>query len=123
MPREVSNRQKKRKFCGNQFQRAKKNRIHEDNKTAGGGNQSSTPSSPSSSNVNFSAYARKIGTWDSQKAKEQSCQPTGYRLVELEILSEVFPHMVCKECGDSSLILEDKTAEGKGSASHLRLSS
>jgi RNase P subunit RPR2 len=120
MPREVSTRQKKRKFRGNQFQLAKNSRVDKNNKTAS--NQPSTPNSRSSDSGNLSASARKIGTRDSQVTKEQSSQPTGYRLVDIEILSEVFQHMVCKECGGgSSLILEDKVAERKGSASHLRV--
>lgn len=40
----------------------------------------------------------------------------------MELLSELFQQIVCKECGDSScLVLEDKPRERKGSASHLRL--
>lgn len=39
----------------------------------------------------------------------------------MELLGELFTQMVCKECGNSCLVLEDEPRERKGSASHLRV--
>lgn len=117
MPRQ-SSRPRKRKFHRNQFVRgAKKNRVHEDETQTGG-----EPSTPSCSNDNVSASARKIGKRNPTVAEGQSTHLIGYRFIDVEILGELFQQMVCKECGGfSCLVLEDKPAERKGSASHLRV--
>jgi hypothetical protein len=39
----------------------------------------------------------------------------------MELLGELFTQMVCKECGNSCLVLEDEPRERKGSASHFRV--
>ena len=39
----------------------------------------------------------------------------------MELLGELFTQMVCKECGNACLVLEDEPCEQKGSASHLRV--
>lgn len=116
MPRE-SARTRKRKFHSNQFTKnAKKNRVSDEDKTDG---------EPSTSSDNMSASARKIGKQSSTVAEGcaegQSSKLTGYRFIDMEILSELFQQMVCKECGGSCLVLEDKPTERKGNASHLRV--
>jgi len=120
MPREGS-RPKKRKFHGNKFENpVKKARVVESINTDG---DSDTGKSDSNDHVEkLSASARKIGTQSSQDRQQSKQSVTGYRFVDMELLSELFQQMVCKECGDlSGLVLEDKPRERKGSASHLRI--
>ena len=76
----------------------------------------------STSSASVSVSSRKINIVESSNATKESPNVTGYRFIDMEILSEVFQQVVCKECGESSsLVLEDKKFERKGCASHLRL--
>lgn len=122
MPREYK-RSKKRKFCGNQY----------DNSTKKAGvvdavrlSISQDPSSSANENVlNTSASTRKIGfsdISDGSQNREQAndANVSGYRFVDLELLSEFIQEVCCKECGKSCLTIEDNPQERKGCASHLR---
>jgi hypothetical protein len=56
-----------------------------------------------------SASTRKINVIESPNWPKESPNATGYRFIDIEILSEVFQQVVYKECGESSsLVLEDK---------------
>ena len=46
---------------------------------------------------------------------------SGFRFVEMTILSSVFDILPCKECNECSLILSEKDSKRKGCASHLQL--
>ena len=72
---------------------------------------------------NTSASARKIGNQNTQHENSPvKSTVTGYRFVDMELLSDVFQQVMCKECGSSAcLVLEDNRREQKGSASHLRV--
>lgn len=71
---------------------------------------------------NISASARKIGQEGLQNESPIKSTVTGYRLVDMELLSDVFQQMKCKECDSSAcLVLEDNPRERKGSSSHLRV--
>lgn len=115
MPREGS-RTKKRKFHGNRFNDSvKKARL-------GSETDSDGQSTSNESCQNISASARKIGSQNPQNESPVKATVTGYRFVDMELLSDVFQQMMCKECGDSAcLVLEDNPHERKGSASHLRV--
>ena len=76
----------------------------------------------STSSASVSASSRKINIVESSNATKEFLNVTGYHFIDMEILSEVFQQVVCKECGESSsLVLEDQKFERKGCASHLRL--
>ncbi|XP_028392982.1 uncharacterized protein LOC114517447 [Dendronephthya gigantea] len=123
MPREYR-RSKKRKFCGNRYDNsAKKKRVD----TVDGDTISADPSTSAANEavLNTSASAKKIGFSDipddsSYSEQSQSTDVSGYRFVDLQIMSEFVSEVCCKECGSSCLVLEDNPRERKGSASHLR---
>lgn len=100
MPRQGS-RTKKRKFHGNRFNDSvKKARLGSE--TDSDGQSTSTESCQ-----NISASARKIGSQNPQNESPVKATVTGYRFVDMELLSDVFQQMMCKECGDSAcLVLE-----------------
>ena len=116
MGREKS-RAKKRRFQGNKFVKiAKKARTTENPQCC----PANTDGQPSTSGTN--SASRKISLNLSDRAEQDQPEVTGYRFIDLEILSEVFLQTSCKECGNAScLVLEDKSFERKGSASHLRI--
>ena len=114
MLRSGGSRPRKRKFRGNQFiNAAKKPRVAD---TAV--NNETSVSEQSTSTV--SASARKIGSQNPQLGTQSKPDVTGYRLIDMELL-ELFTQTVCKECFNSSLVVEDEERERKGSASHLRV--
>ena len=112
--------QNKRRFSGNRFvQNAKKSCTNETHQNCANSNEADAQSTSSAS---VSASSRKVNVIESPNATKESIHATGYRFIDIEILSEVFQQVVCKECGESSsLVLEDKKFERKGCASHLRL--
>ena len=119
MARENS-RGKKRRFSGNRFvKNAKKSCRNETHRNCADSNDADAQST---SSATVSASSQKINVAKSPNATKESPHATGYRFIDIEILSEVFQQVVCKECGESSsLVLEDKKFERKGCASHLRL--
>ena len=120
MVREKS-RAKKRKFHGNRFDKIVKKRRT--NKTIESCVSEDNAGGQSTSNATVSASSRKIGVRESPiNATKEMPDITGYRFIDMEILTEVFQQVACKECGESSsFVFEDKSFERKGSASHLRL--
>jgi hypothetical protein len=115
-----NSRQNKRRFSGNRFvKNAKKSCTNETHQNCANSNDADAQSISSAS---VSASSRKINVIESPNATKESLHATGYRFIDIEILSEVFQQVLCKECGESSsLVLEDKKIERKGCASHLRL--
>jgi hypothetical protein len=117
MVREGS-RKRKRKFYGNQHvDKAKKISV----------DSGEEPCASSPSVGDLSASARKISqsySFDAITTSSSDEEPnvSGYRLIDVELLSELFQQMPCKFCGsERSLNLEDDARERKGCASHLRL--
>ena len=105
-------RSKKRKFRGNQHCDATNNRHVDDG-------------SSQSEDTFLSVSARKIQS-ESQdgsppNAENKSKNMTGYRLMDIELLDELFKQMPCPECHKSPLLLEDNPKERYGCALHLRI--
>ena len=76
--------------------------------------------------INLSVSARKISqycSFDATTTRSNNEEPevTGYRLIDVELLNELFQQMPCKFCGECSLNLEDDARKRKGCASHFRL--
>jgi hypothetical protein len=73
----------------------------------------------STSCATVSASSRKIGVRESPiNATKEMADITGYRFIDMEIHTEVFQQVACKECGESSsFVFEDKSFERNGSAS------
>jgi hypothetical protein len=91
--------------------------------------------------INLSVSARKISqycSFDATTTRSNNEEPkvTGYRLIDVELLNELFQQMPCKFCGECSLNLEDDARKStvnrrrppsinrgkkKGCASHFRL--
>ena len=74
----------------------------------------------------ISASARKIPKSkrpkldDNHKGNEESTV-SGYRFVDMAILSSIFKNLPCKECLECCLILQEMNGKRKGCASCLRL--
>ena len=96
MAREKS-RVKKRKFYGNRFD---KNAVesHASINSMGDGARVGQ----STSNATASASSRKIGFNKPPNSTKRNAKYHGYHFVDMEILSEVFQLVACKECGKSS---------------------
>lgn len=111
-------RARKRRFHRNKFVKsAKKARTNENPQRC-----PANTDGESSTSQTDSASSRKINLNLPDRAKQDQPEVSGYRIIDLEILSEVFLQTNCKECGNSSCLkLEDKSFERKGSASHLRI--
>ena len=118
MRRSRSNYSKKRKFHGNQHQKAKNTTV-----PSGDANQNQNDQSPASQ---VSASGRKIPNAkrprfdDNIKPNEESIV-SGYRFVDMAILSFVFRMLPCKECFECSLIQQEMNGKRKGCASNLML--
>lgn len=74
----------------------------------------------------MSASGRKLGSRRSESSRttrtnERDTNVTGYRFVDMELLTEAFQQMPCIECGNFCLALEDNQFERNGCASLLRL--
>ena len=71
-------------------------------------------------NATAPASSRKIGFNKPPNSTKEMPNITEYRFIDMEILSEVFQQVACKECGkSSSLTFKDESYERKGSACHL----
>lgn len=70
-----------------------------------------------------SPSARKVGDESRLNVSPVKADAlTGYHFVDIELLSDVFQQVMCKECGDSvGFALGDNPRERQDSASHLRL--
>ena len=55
------------------------------------------------------------------KEKIASSSLTGYRLMDMEILADVFCLVCCKDCGESNIQLSEISIRRHGCASYLRL--
>ncbi|XP_032242888.2 uncharacterized protein LOC116621099 [Nematostella vectensis] len=121
MPKNRSVRRPKRRFSGNQHTKlqetspkiAKKDDVDETRVDV------NTSSRRSVSSKKLSKDVPKLST----SFHEQSGEPfiTGYRLIDIEILSEILYSRRCSECADSSLTLMENQLQRKGCASSLRL--
>ena len=124
MAREKS-RAKKRKFHGNRFDKnAKKPRTNKtvESHVSINSKDDGARVGQSTYNATVSAYSRKIAFNKPPNSTKKMPNITEYCFVDMEILTEVFQQVACKECGkSSSLMFEDKSFERKGSACHLRL--
>ena len=120
MPRESTTRSKKRKFRGNRYGNTRETCVVEEEHYPDAG-----PSASGETAGTLSASARKIGFQNTERCSTSeegiNCNVTGYRLIDMELLSELFQQMPCIECGKSCLILEENPRERHGCASHLRL--
>lgn len=102
---------RKRKFYGNQF-------VGEESEVK---KKAISNPAPEGSSVS----SRKINITQSRKTKDsissQESNITGFRLIDMEILSAIFKQLPCKECSRLELILHEDTFKRKGCASYLRL--
>ena len=113
MPKVGSVRRSKRKFQGNQHTKCKKR------KTDVGSLMTTNPVEPMEhKSVSF----KKVGptnTVEDETTNQLSI--AGYRLVDMELLGEVFSSLRCAECGDFTLNFMENHIARKGCASSLKL--
>ena len=121
MPKYRSVRRPKRKFSGNQHTESPKvakkdaveTRAHGENKES----LSSSRRSISSKKVNLEEPKQ------SKSSDKQSVNTSvsGYRLIDLEILSELLSSLRCNECNNFSITLIENRFQRKGCASNLNI--
>lgn len=114
---------KKRKFVANQFRKTptKRRNISEEDRDEVHGESSST-----SQTTSTSASARKIPIATPvfpviTSRKDPKENVSGFRFVDMAILSGIFELLPCKECQQCNLELLEDTGRRKGCASYLYL--
>ena len=118
MPRSTS-KSRKRKYQGNQWSQAKKIKGSSGNATNTEG-EGSTSGSTSTSHA--SASARKLShTSVKPKPKDFNTKLDGYRILSLEILSNVLKQVACQNCSKMCLCLKEDNKRRQGCASYLSL--
>ncbi|XP_068672674.1 uncharacterized protein [Montipora foliosa] len=127
MPKHRTKRRPKRRFLGNQFSKpataiAIKSDTNEDNQPK---EEACGLGSPDSSEaIKKSVSSKKLltkGDLIEEKPFTQEPTITGFRFVDMEILSSAFSAMRCADCGDFGLVLSEKYCQRKGCASSLRV--
>ena len=129
MPKQRTERRKRKSFYGNQFVKPdKQTKSDVDGKD---GDEFEEPCALTSSDRVSSASSRKLlpeCTTTEKQPKEptedvpaNSVGITGYRLVDVELLGRVFSSLRCADCGCFTLTLMENTISRKGCASELRV--
>ena len=124
MDKQRSGYSKKRKVSGNQFTTTSKCLKTSETSTAitTGEDVSKPQSEDQAANTCLSALARKIGVVDKASAPSMNkCQLNGYRIIDVDILGNIFKSMPCKECLECKLELVEDDTTRMGSASCLSL--
>ena len=123
MPKSRTVRRSKRRFSGNQHSNSKRKeqeKIEEDATVKGRGRPSTTESK-------LSISSKKISDLDKPKPSElkedvlDDLNITGFRLLDMELVSQAFSSLRCAECGNFQVTLMENHFERKGCASSLRL--
>ena len=118
-------RRTKRRFQGNQYTECKKRKTEESTDVGKERQQaatSSTTTNPVQSTTHKSVSFKKIGptnTVEDQTFNQPSI--TGYRLVDMELLANVFSSLGCAECGHFTLAFMENHLARKGCSSSLKL--
>ena len=126
MPKARSAYFKKRRFSGNRFTVGLEN---EENLGNTRGHASTTLSHAVNNNDGStpetlqkpSASARKIATPEPQNVLGTDGEPSGFRLIDLSILSSIFKLLPCGECKQLTLEMFENVPKRKGCASSLEL--
>ena len=124
MSKQRSGYSKKRKFSANQFSVSSKCLKTSKTSTANTSdeNVSKSRSEDQATNTCMSASARKIGLVNKASASSTNeCQLNGYRIIDVDILGNIFKSMPCKECLECKLELIEDDTKRMGSASCLSL--
>ena len=108
MPRSGS-KARKRKFQGNQWLGGKKAKCND-----------SITDTDEGSTSHRSASARKL-SYRAKATANASAKVNGYRILSLEILSNVLKQVACQNCGESCLYLEEDCKRRQGCSSFLSL--
>lgn len=113
-------RPKKRKFQGNQHTNCDMFSDRDDSVSG------ESKSCSEESARGLSSSARKIPLSDPQEMNEgvtesNKSNVSGYRFIDMEVLSELFEQMPCKECGEFKLMFAEDSLQRKGCASSLRI--
>ena len=126
-PKYRTTRRPKRKFSGNQFtEPSRKNAMsgtEEANEEARGSNNLDQHSkkSVSSKKLLLKSDAKELKPRKAEEPYEEEATITGFRFVDMELLSTAFSAMRCADCGEFSIVLSENHLERKGCASSLRV--
>ena len=130
MPKQRSLRRPKRRFCGNQFSNSRPKSTQSDTCDVSGEPLASSSfvefeddiASMSTEKVLPKPADEEIKIGESNKGDEKgSSYVTGYRLVDMEILSSVISSLRCADCGFLTLTLNENPFHRSGCASCLRI--
>lgn len=120
-------RRPKRKFSGIQFTKPSrenaKRGTEEANEEARGSNTLGQHSKKSASSKKLLAKSdvMELKPRTAEEPYEEEATITGFRSVDMELLSTAFSAMRCVECGEFSIVLLENHLERKGCASSLRV--
>ncbi|XP_032238287.2 uncharacterized protein LOC5512949 [Nematostella vectensis] len=138
MPKFANQRRRKRRFCGNRFTGSLNLEESEYKRVENSPNESENEPSCSTDmepvqegNPAKSASFRKLSKTaveadtvpkpSQSTAKVSDAKVTGYRFVDMDILSNIFALLRCGDCGEFCLVLGEDEHNRKGCASKLRL--
>jgi hypothetical protein len=113
---------KRRQFRGNRYitKEEREENIQTTSSSLSDDVQNEIMSEPESS-PQPSASARKIKTPEPMNTEGTEGEPTGYRFMDLSILSGIFKALPCRECKQFTLALSENFQKRKGCASNLEL--
>ena len=125
-PKYRTTRRPKRKFSGNQFtEPSRKNAMsgtEEANEEARGSNNLDQHSkkSVSSKKLLLKSDAKELKPRKAEEPYEEEATITGFRFVDMELLSTAFSAMRCADCGEFSIVLSENQGMCFESSSLLR---
>jgi len=123
MPKYRSVRRPKRKFSGNQHTKSPKvaKKDAEETRVLGDNKDASSSSRRSISSKKVSLEEEKESKSSDKHSEFETAFISGYRLIDLEILSEVFSSLRCSECSNFSITLIENRFQRNGCASNLKI--
>lgn len=117
----TGHRRRKRKFNGNQHPQKSAKSAKYDIENPVSGEDSNSTIEESKQSVSGRKIKAKLEVKEDKEAKPTSSSLTGYRLMDMEILADIFRLMCCNNCGESNIQLCEISFRRHGCASCLRL--
>ena len=123
-PKFRSTKRPKRKFSGNQFTKPSKDSQSDEPKEEAHGSNTlgkHTKKSVSSKKLLPNPEFPESKLFKDEEPCQEEATITGFRFVDMELLSTVFSSMRCTNCAHFTLVLSENHLERKGCASSLRV--
>ena len=123
-PKFRTTKRPKRKFSGNQFTKPLKDSQSDEPKEEAHGSNTlgeHTKKSVSSKKLLSNPEFPESKLFKDEEPSQEEATITGFRFVDMELLSTAFSSMRCAECAHFTLVLSENHLERKGCASSLRV--